>query len=76
MADYLGFVSDLKFYMECDLVENTAESKQYNYPVGTLVSVDDTHRDVNIYFTHYQTFDNAKQKWQDRQKRIIWLLIR
>lgn len=72
MAEYLEFISDLKFYMECELVEDKDETIKWKFPVGTLVSNDESHNNVNIYFNHYKSFDDAKQKWQERKKRILW----
>ena len=31
-------------------------SEKYGYPVGKL-------EDIHVYFTHYETFEQAKQKW-------------
>lgn len=72
MAEYLEFVSDLKYYMQCEMIENTQESDNYKFPVGTLVPFDNTHKSVNIYFNHYQSYEIAKQKWEERKQRIIW----
>ena len=31
-------------------------SEKYGYPVGKL-------EDIHVYFTHYETFEQSKQKW-------------
>ena len=59
-TDYLKFVKDLDFYLAQDLEE--VESN-LNYPVGRLA-------DIRIFFMHYKSFDEAKQKWEERSKRI------
>ena len=38
-------------------------SEKYGYPVGKL-------EDIHVYFTHYETFEQAKQKWIERLKRL------
>jgi uncharacterized protein (DUF1919 family) len=58
--DYLKFVSNLDKYLSAELIE--IESN-YSYPVGQL-------DDINIYFMHYGSFDEAKLKWNERKKRV------
>lgn len=49
MAEYYEFVSNLKYYMQCELVENVEESKNWKFPVGTLIAKDTSHNNLNIY---------------------------
>lgn len=72
MNEYLLFIENLKYYCECELIENELESNNWKYPVGTLVADDDNHKDINIYFNHYDSFDSARAKWEERKKRIFW----
>lgn len=72
MAEYYEFVSDLKYYMQCELAENVEESKNWKFPVGTLIAKDTFHNNLNIYFNHYDTFENAKTKWEKRKQNILW----
>lgn len=62
--DFLKFVSDLPKYTDA---HNTLEEvKSFNdevYPIGKL-------KDIEIHFMHYKTFEEAKEKWFERCKRI------
>ena len=58
--DYLKFVTDLDRYLDLEVEE--AQSDQ-NYPVGKL-------GDITIYFMHYHSFREAKDKWNERKQRI------
>lgn len=59
--DFIKFVNNLKYYINSELVEIKNNDK--NYPVGELC-------DIKIYFQHYSSFFEAKQKWDKRKKRI------
>ncbi len=59
--DFLKFVSNLKYYIDMDLEQ--VDDALCNYPVGKL-------DDVIIHFLHYQTFEQAKEKWEERCKRV------
>lgn len=72
MDEYLEFVSDLKFYINCELVHNKKETEKYNFPVGTLLAKDEEHSELNLYFNHYKSFEAAKEKWNERKNRILW----
>lgn len=61
-TEYLEFVSDLKYYMQCEMIENKDESYNYKLPVGTLLPFDNTYTSVNVYFNHYHSYIIAKQK--------------
>lgn len=60
--DFLRMVSNLRAYMNYDLINVTDDTVPY--PVGEL------HGDVRIYFQHYRSFEEAKEKWEERKKRI------
>lgn len=62
MNDFVKMVKNLKWYMEQELVELNEKSE---YPMGIL-------GDVKIYFIHYDSFKDAKTKWEERKKRINW----
>lgn len=70
-SDYIKFVKNLKKYISMDLkFINPKEAKLYgikniNFPVGRL-------GDIDIYFMHYKTEKDAKEKWERRCKRINW----
>ena len=58
--DYIRFASDLDRYLSADLVEIETDKP---YPVGLLA-------DIKVYFMHYKSFDEAKEKWNERRKRV------
>lgn len=59
--DYIRFLENLDIYLQCDLKE--ISNNQYNYPLGAL-------DDLVIHFMHYSSFEQAKEKWQERIQRI------
>ena len=58
--DFVKFVSDLDYYLSLELVEISHSAP---YPVALL-------GDLTLYLKHYKTFEEAKQKWEERCKRI------
>lgn len=65
--DFLLFVSHLETFMAAQLLECSEQKKEF--PVGKLVC---EHGEVQIYFQHYKSFAHAKEKWEQRAKRIDW----
>ncbi len=61
--DFIKFITDLDHYLNCELTSNPERAVEVDCPVGML-------EDVEIVFTHYKTFDEAKEKWEERKKRI------
>ncbi len=59
--DYLKMLANLKYYMSLNPKKVFEEG--INYPIGEL-------DDVRVYFKHYSSFTEAKQKWEERKKRI------
>lgn len=62
MNDFVKMVNNLRWYMEQELVEAEEEG---SCPIGLL-------GDIKICFMHYDTFHEAKMKWEDRKQRIHW----
>lgn len=61
-ADYIKLLEDTERYFEHeDLVEVYEPS--VDYPVGML-------GDIKIYFMHYNNFELAKRKWEERCLRV------
>ena len=60
--DFIKLCQNLKEYMESDVVELKTNQK---YPIGLL-------KDIKIHFLHYKSFDEAREKWNERKKRIDW----
>lgn len=64
--DFIRFVSDLHYYIDkADLVEYP--TTEVDFPVGVLGT---GNRAIKIYFEHYPTFANARDKWNERKQRI------
>lgn len=61
--DFIKLVSNLKYYLEQEIVE--VEDKNYDFPCGML-------EDIKIRFNHYNTFEEAVNKWNERKNRINW----
>lgn len=62
--EFIRFLSHLEYYLyDCEMQIDVEVSDKCGYPVGKL-------DDINVYFTHYETFEQAKQKWNERLKRL------
>ena len=59
--DFLRYVQNLPYYSQCELT--FVQKPGVSYPVGLL-------EDVEIYFMHYKTEAEARQKWEERTQRI------
>ncbi|CDM69222.1 hypothetical protein CM240_2064 [Clostridium bornimense] len=59
--DFIKFVKDFDKYINLELIE--VEDCKETYPVGKI-------EDIKIYFQHYHTFKEAKEKWDERKRRI------
>ena len=59
--DFIKLLKDIDRYMAENLIETTEDGVEY--PVGRL-------GDITIYFQHYDSFEHAKEKWNERKKRI------
>lgn len=59
--DYIKFLQNMEHYLSCELKFTTEEG--ISYPIGLL-------DDVRIYFQHYHSEAEAKEKWETRTKRI------
>lgn len=70
-SDYVKFCEKLEYYTSVDLkFIPFEESKNYSlinnglkYPVGIL-------DDIEVYFMHYKSEEEAKEKWEKRCQRI------
>lgn len=71
---FLTFCEHLKEYSECSLEKPADEEmekfKHVNYPVGVLRGSDKGLSDINLFFVHYKSFEEAQAKWYLRFKRI------
>ncbi|MEA4851978.1 MAG: DUF1919 domain-containing protein [Paludibacter sp.] len=59
--DFIKFVSDLRFYFDHELCQIFKEN--ISFPVAKLA-------DIEIYFMHYHSFEDAKVKWNERKIRV------
>lgn len=60
-GDYLKLLKDLEGYLNSELT--FTEEAGIEYPVGVL-------RDVKIYFQHYKSEEEAREKWKQRLARM------
>lgn len=63
--EFILFCTYLKEYISLDLCEYKQHDKLF--PVGLLPG---SKGDVHIYFMHYNSFAEAKTKWNERKNRI------
>lgn len=62
---YIEYISHLEEYSKKELIEIKG-TKDVTYPIGQLGE----EGKVVIHFMHYQSFDEAKNKWIERTLRI------
>ena len=67
--EFLIFVKNLKSYIAGEL-RDVSETTDKKFPVGKLCPCDTVLPDINIYFMHYKTFEEAYQSWNVRSGRI------
>ena len=66
--DYIDLLEHFDEYMQEDVIylKDAYETNlKRNYPIGILGG-----SGIKMWFNHYETFEDAKQKWQQRKKRI------
>ena len=59
--DFVKYLTNIEFYRSCEL--KFIKDQKYNYPVGVLF-------DIKIYFMHYKNEEDAKEKWNARNRRM------
>lgn len=71
--EYIKFISNLKYYLNTELEKLDYEKSKYkeelknrNQENIVLGKIDD----VEIVFVHYDSFEEAKIKWERRAKRV------
>ena len=68
-SDFNYFVLYLKNYIDGELVEIKEEG--VSYPIGLIYPKgDESLKPIRVDFMHYDSFTNAKDKWEERKKRI------
>lgn len=63
--DYIKFLKNISHYLSCDLIEENIS----NHLVCNCKIVGKLD-DINIYFLHYKSFEEAKSKWNKRKQRL------
>lgn len=63
MNDYVKMLENLRWYMEQPIL--SYDDDRFEFPTGKLA-------DIEIRFNHYNTFEEAVEKWEERKKRIKW----
>lgn len=66
-ADFIELLKHLHSYMNGELIEDKNSNKPF--PVGIL-KCSDRDNQIKLYFNHYSNFDQAREKWDVRKKRI------
>ncbi|WP_341769931.1 DUF1919 domain-containing protein [Aeromonas caviae] len=59
---FYKLVTNLEYYLSLEL-EHLDLNGKCNYPMGSL-------GDIKVHLMHYDTFSDAKEKWQRRLKRV------
>ena len=60
---FLKFVKHLEYYLNTDIVE--IKDDTVTYPVGLLGN------EILLHYMHYNSFEEAVQKWNERKKELI-----
>ncbi len=69
--DFIELLEHLEYYMAQNIIE--VEIPDSPCPVGMIPRRAGSQGDfIYIHFVHYRTFEQAKEKWVERSKRINW----
>ena len=70
--DFNYFCLYLKDYIDGNLVKSIDDDIEY--PVGLLAPKKGckVNKILKVHFMHYESFDEAKAKWNERKSRINW----
>ena len=66
--DFIEFISDLDYYCSQDISED--RNYKLEYPAG-IIKGNASHKDINVFFVHYESFEHGRSKWNERKTRII-----
>lgn len=59
---FIKFCENLPYYLNCEMMTYEGEIER-NYPIAQL-------GDLILYLVHYKSFEEAKNKWDVRKKRV------
>lgn len=62
-SDFVKFCTRIHYYLNVEMSQ--VEQTEKKYPVVRL-------DDITLYCVHYNSFEEVKQKWNERKKRICW----
>ena len=62
--DFVTALENFQEFMNYDIVEDEEMTKKSGFPVGRSVC------DTRILFIHYESFEHAKKKWDERKSRM------
>lgn len=66
--DYIKLLKNLDYYLEQQLcIEQDSDISTNNFPIGSLGY---NESKILLYFNHYNSFEQAKDAWERRVKRI------
>ncbi len=71
---FLAFCRHVRAYADCPLEQaSEAERRQFppmRCPVGILRGGEKSLPDIPVFFLHFQSFEQAKEKWEARYRRV------
>lgn len=71
---FMTFCCHVRDYSDCPLEQPKEEDQhlfsQVNYPVGIVRGNSKNLPDIPVFFVHYQSFEQAKEKWETRFRRM------
>lgn len=69
-SDFCCMLENLDYYMSQDVVECTEQIDNVDMPVG-IIKGNEELPDIRINFVHYKSFEQGREKWNQRKARII-----
>lgn len=63
--DFIVFVNNLKGFIDSEVIE--VKDSNEKFPVG---EIEYNGQKITLNFMHYNSFEEAKEKWDERKKRI------
>ena len=63
--DYWKFLRSLEYYVRC--IPEPVTDDAHPFPVGVLRKEEE---EVMVYFMHYSSFEEAREKWVERGSRV------
>lgn len=65
--DYLAFLENFEETLKADM-SDVSDIYKEKYPVGRISLA--SEENIDVHFMHYKSFDQAKQKWNERRERV------